>query len=119
MIFNFPKKPLVALYSLKDLEKPHRDIEIDRNWRSEELLKLGRNAEIMGRSKTFHYQMGREEGACFMQGRSEKFHGERGVNFLWRGAYLSAYYKFITVLFLCLSVLFTNKKGNCYLEEYK
>ena len=45
-------------------------------------------------------------------GRSEKFHGGRGVNFLGRGAYLSAYYKFITcVLFLCLSVLFTDKKG--------
>ena len=45
------------------------------------------------------------------QGRSEKFHGGRGVNFLGRGAYLSAYYKFITcVLFLCLSVLFTDKK---------
>ena len=53
-------------------------------------------------------------------GRSEKFHGGRGVNSLGRGAYLSAYYKFITcVLFLCLSVLFTDKKGSCYLEEYK
>ena len=42
----------------------HRDIEIDRNWRPEELLKLGGGQNIL----TF-----RGEG-CPMKGRSENFH---------------------------------------------
>ena len=49
----------------------HRDVEIDRNWRSEKLLKLG------GGQKIFILK-----GTCPM----------RGANFLGGGSYLSAYY---------------------------
>ena len=63
---------------------PYRDIEIDRNWRSEELGKLA------GGQKIFIFN-------CSMRGRSGNFYFQggfpiRGINFLGDGSYASAYY---------------------------
>ena len=67
----------------------HSDIEIDRNKRSEELLKLGA-------VKKFSFS----DKACPMRGRSENFHfqgglpyeGEGGIDFLEGDSYHSASY---------------------------
>ena len=72
-------QPCVALCSFWDLEKPCRGIEIGRNRRPEELLKLGAGQK-------FIFREGR--GACPMRRRSEKFHFKRGgggVLALWGG----------------------------------
>ena len=50
------------------MKKPDRDIEIDRNSRSEELLKLG------GGQKIFIFR-----GGCPMRGRSEKNRFQGGL----------------------------------------
>ena len=63
-------QPCVALCSFWDLEKPCRGIEIGRNRRPEELLKLG------ACQKFVIFREGR--GACPMRRRSDKFHFKRG-----------------------------------------
>ena len=63
-------QPCVALCSFWDLEKPCRGIEIGRNRRPEELLKLGAGQKFV------IFREGR--GACSMRRRSEKFHFKQG-----------------------------------------
>ena len=67
----------------------HRDIEIDGNWRSEELLKLG------GGQKFLFFWRGGGGGGCPMRQRTDFLRelplGGR-VNFLGGVSYSSAYY---------------------------
>ena len=68
----------------------HRDIEIDRNQRSEELLKLG------GGQKIFIFRGGGEGGLALLGKSQEIFIFRRGCpmreKFLGEGSYPSAYY---------------------------
>ena len=82
----------VALCSFKDLEKPDRNqrnqrSEIDRNQRSEELLKLG------GGQKIFIF-------------RGEGLPSEWEFNFLGGGSYPSAYYVTFSFAYFLLLLWF-------------
>ena len=91
LLFNLPRHVLSRIW-----RNLHRDIEIDRNRRSEELLKLGGGQNIFIFKGGFPYEgWGRGRG-----GGSEKFHfqgilrcEEGGGNFLGGGSYPSAYYE--------------------------
>ena len=64
----------------------HRVTDINRNWISEELLKLGRGQEICGRSEKFHFYRG---GGLFLWWGRVIYEGEfhtplRTMTSLWQ-----------------------------------
>ena len=71
----------------------HRDIEININKRSKELLKLGGGQKIFIIGKSLLYE-GEIRKVSFSGGACPEGRGE-GVDFLGGGSYRSAYYRYI------------------------